>query len=114
MSVAEDNTTVKGFLGRATALGREVVGAKIQDIKHYTASGANDTQQGDTAACSEILCMAHPDNADKVWVRTGAVATTSNAWPLAAGELFSFNAENLNELQMLIVVDTEKLIVAYA
>ncbi len=114
MSVESDNTTVKGFLGKATALGREVIGAKIQDIEHYTASGANDTQQGNNVECSEILCMAHPDNTGNVWVRTSTAATTGNAWPLAAGELFSFNAENLNELRMLIVVDTEKLIVAYA
>ncbi len=60
------------------------------------------------------MVMAHPDNTGRVWVRTGAAATVNNAWPLDAGEVLSFNVNNLSELQMLIVVDTEELIVAYA
>jgi hypothetical protein len=114
MSVESDNTTVKGFLGKATALGREVVGAKIQDIEHYTGSGADDTKQGNDVACSEIMCMGHPDNTGKVWVRTNITATTDNAWPLDAGEVINFDVANLNELRMLIVADGESLIVAYA
>lgn len=109
-----DEKTVVGFLGKATTNGREIAMAQIQDIEHYTGSGANDTQQGDNAECSEIMCMAHPDNAGKVWVRARTTATTSNAWPLAAGEVINFHVDNLSDLQMLIVVDGESLIVAYA
>ena len=117
MTLGESDASVVGYLGKATAQGREIhgrSGAQLQDILHFTGSGANDTQQGSAVVCTEILCMGHPSNTGKVWVRTGEVASVSNAWPLEAGEIFSFNVDNLSDLQMLIVVDTEKLIVAYA
>jgi len=88
--------------------------ARIQDILHFTASGDNDTQQGSDVPCSECICMGHPDNAAKVWVRTLATATTGNSWPLGAGEVVNLSVDNMRDLQMLIVSDTEKLIVAYA
>lgn len=117
MALGETTASIIGYLGKATKWGREIhgrVGRKLQDIEHFTGVGANDTQQGSDVACQEILCMAHPDNTDKVWVRTGSTATTSNAWSLEKGEVFSFSVDNLNELRMLIVVSGEKLIVAYA
>lgn len=92
----------------------EVASARLQDIQHFTGVGANDTQQGDDIPCTEIMCMGHPDNTGKVWVRTAAVATVNNAWPLGAGEVINVSVDNLRDLQMLIVVDGEKLIVAYA
>lgn len=88
--------------------------ARIIDIKHFTGDGANDTQQGHDVPCSEVMCMGHPDNGGKVWVRSLSVATTSNSWPLGKGEMVNLSVDNLRDLQMLIVVDTEKLIVAYA
>jgi len=88
--------------------------ARLIDVKHFTGSGASDTQQGDDVPCSEVMCMGHPDNGGKVWVRTLATATTSNAWPLGPGEVVNLSVDNFRDLQMLIVVDTEKLIVAYA
>lgn len=88
--------------------------ARIIDIEHFTGVGANDTQQGGDVPCSEAMCMGHPDNTGKVWVRSLATATVNNAWPLGAGESVNISVDNLRDLQMLIVVDTEKLIVAYA
>lgn len=88
--------------------------ARLIDILHYTGVGASDTQQGADIPCSEVMCMGHPSNTGKVWVRSLAVATTSNAWPLGKGEAVNLSVDNLRDLQMLIVVDTEKLIVAYA
>lgn len=117
MALGDAATSIIGYLGKATKWGREIHGrrgAVLQNILHFTGSGANDTQQGSSVVCTELLCMAHPDNTGKVWVRTGVTATVNNAMPLAAGEVFSFNVDNLSELQMLIVVSGEKLIVAYA
>jgi len=88
--------------------------ARLIDIVHYTGVGASDTQQGDDIVCSEVMCMGHPSNTGKVWVRSMSTATTSNAWPLGKGEAINLSVDNLRDLQMLIVVDTEKLIVAYA
>lgn len=87
--------------------------ARIIDIVHYTGDGANDTQSGTKVPCSEVMCMGHPSNTGKIWVRTLTTATVSNAWPLGAGEVQNMSVDNLRDLQMLFVVDTEKLIVAY-
>lgn len=117
MTLGQNDASVVGYLGKATAHGREIhgrSGAQLQDIKHFTGSGANDTQSGDDVACTEIICMGHPSNTGKVWVRTNTPGTVNNAWPLGAGEVFNFGVNNLSEVQMLIVVNGEKLIVAYA
>ena len=87
--------------------------ARIKDIVHYTGSGANDIQSGDDIPCTECLVLGHPDNTGKVWVRSSTTATINNAWPLAAGEVVNFTLDNLKQLKMLIVVDGEKVIVAY-
>ncbi len=114
MAIKEAAASVIGYLGKATKKGREILGASIQDIEHFMGVGGNDTQGGSNVVCNELLVMGHPDNTEKIWVRTGDVATVNNAWPLDAGEVLSFNVDNLLELQILIVVNGEKLIVAYA
>ena len=88
--------------------------ARIIDIKHFTGSGANDEQQGLDVPCSEVMCMGHPDNAGKVWVRTLATAAVTNSWPLGAGEVQNMSVDNFRDLQMLFVTDGDILIVAYA
>ena len=87
--------------------------ARLADVVHFTGAGANDTQQGEDVPCTECLCMGHPDNTGTVWVRPDVEATTDNAWPLKASEAVSIAVHNLKQLQMLIVVDGEKLIVAH-
>jgi len=91
----------------------ETTSARLQDIKHYDATEANHALQGDDIPCSEIMCMGHPDNGGKVWVRTMTAAGLTNSWPLGAGDVINFAVDNLRDLRMLIVVDTETLIVAY-
>jgi len=91
-----------------------VTSARLIDVVHFTATEVNHNLQGSDVPCSEVMCMGHPDNGGNVWVRTLTEATTANAWPLAAGEVKNFSVDNLRDLQMLIVADTEKLIVSYA
>ena len=91
-----------------------VTAARLIDVIHYTATADNQKKQGGDVPCSEVMCMGHPDNAGKVWVRTLTEAETTNAWPLGAGEIWTASVDNLRDLQMLIVSDTEKLIVSYA
>ena len=87
---------------------------QLQDIYHETAIGVNDTFQGADIPCSEVMVMGHPDNTGKVWVRKGVTATVDNAWPLDANDAVSLTVTNLNQLQLLIVGDTEKAIIAYS
>ena len=91
-----------------------VASARIKDILHYVGVGANDTQVGDNVSCTECLVMAHPENTGKIWVRPDKEASVDNAWPLAKSEVVNFTLDNLKQLNMLIVVDGEKLIVAYS
>ena len=90
-----------------------VTSARIKEIVHFTGVGANDTQKGFATPCTECMVMGHPDNTGLVWVRPYKGAALSNAWPLAAGEVVGFTLDNLSQLNILIVVDGEKLIVAY-
>jgi len=85
----------------------------IADILHFTGIGANDTQSGDDIPCTEIMVMGHPDNTGKIWVRSGVTATVNNGWPLDANDVVDFTLDNLNQLKMLIVLDGDKVIVAY-
>jgi len=87
--------------------------AKIKDIVHFTGVGAGDTQTGENIPCTECVCMGHPDNTGKVWVRPDKTASVNNAWPLSTGEVVGFTLDNLKQLNMLIAVAGEKLIVAY-
>ena len=88
--------------------------ARIIDIKHFTADEADDTIQGDDVPCSEVMCMGHPGNAGKVWIRTLSTAQLTNSWPLGAGEVQNMSVDNLRDLRMLIVENGDILIVAYA
>jgi len=90
-----------------------VTSPQVKDIFHITAVGANYTYQGENIECSEVLVMGHPDNTGRVWVKTNATASTDNAWPLNAGDVVGLGITNLNMLNLLIVVDTEKAIIAY-
>ncbi len=85
----------------------------LADVVHLTGVGANDAIQGDSVVCTELLVMAHPDNADKIWVRTRKAATVNNALPLDGGDIVGFTVANLRELHGLVVADGDKLIVGY-
>lgn len=86
----------------------------LGDIFHVPASTGNFAYQGKNIACSEVLVMAYPTNASKIWVRTKTIATVDNAWPLDAYDVFSFTITNLNMLHILIVGNGEKAIIAYS
>jgi len=90
-----------------------VASRRIADIVHYTGVGANDEQVGGDIPCTEVIVTGHPDNIDLVWVRPDKTATTSNAWPLWAGDVVTFTLDKLNQLNMLIAGDGEKVIVGY-
>ncbi len=105
----------KRIIVKASPVGAmRTTSSRIQDIIHVTGVGANDTVQGTDIPCSEVMCMGHPDNTDKVWVRSLATATTSNAWPLGKGEVVGISVDNYRDLQGLIVVDGEVIICAIA
>lgn len=86
---------------------------RIKDIVHYTATSGNYTTTGGNVPCSGAIVLAHPDNGGRIWVKPYATAETTNAWPLDAGDGLPLSVDNLNQINLLIVVDTEIAIVAY-
>ncbi len=86
---------------------------ELEDIIHVPGVGVNYEYQGPNIKSSEVMVMGHPDNTGNIWVRTKAVATINNAWPLAAKEVMGFTVTNLNMFHALIVVAGEKAIIAY-
>jgi len=86
---------------------------QLDDIIHVTADEDSFVYQGTARQITEVMVMAHPDNAGRVWARTKVAATVNNAWPLAAGEVVSYTITNLSMLRLLIASDTEKAILAY-
>ena len=86
----------------------------LTDVFHWTAAAPNEAKHGLNIVATEVLCIAHPDNTGKVWVRTKKAATVDNAIPLDAGDMIGFSVENLQDLHALMVVNGEKLIVGYS
>lgn len=86
---------------------------RMQDIVHIAGSGANDTWQGSDLKTTEIMVMGHPSNSSLIWITTDETATVDNGWPLAANAVLDITIDNLNNLNILIVGDGEKAIIAY-
>ncbi len=87
---------------------------RLVDVFHWLAAAPNAVKQGDDIVCTEVLCMAHPDNTGRIWVRTKTAAASNNAFPLDKGDPIGFAVENLSELQALIVTNGDTLIVGYS
>ena len=86
---------------------------RIKDVFHKTSAAPNEAYQGPSVPCTEIVCLAHPDNLSRIWVRAMTTATVNNSVPLSAGESFGFVVENLSDLRALIVGNAETLIIVY-
>ena len=87
---------------------------QIEDIFHVPADGADYTYQGENKPCTEVMVMGHPASVGTVWVRKGGVITVDNSWPLVANDVMGISLTNLNMLQLLMPLGTEKAIIAYS
>lgn len=91
-----------------------VASPRLANVVHYTATAPNAAKQGAELPCTELLCMAHPDNTGRIWVRTMTTAAANNAFPLDKGDIVGFSVENLNQMYALIVANGDTLIVGYS
>jgi len=104
----------KRVLLKASALGILFVSSpQITDIFHVTATGANYYYQGEDIQCTDVLIMGHPDNTGLIWARPHIQASATNAWPLLKKEVIDFTLSSLSQLQLLIVTNADKAIIAY-
>lgn len=86
---------------------------QLKGIKNVAATAPNFPYQGENIPCSEVVVIAHPDNANRIWVNVHAAAAADTGIPLDAGDPVGFGITNLNMLQLLIVANGEKAIIAY-
>lgn len=87
---------------------------RLSDILHVTASGDDEAWQGQTLLCTQVMCMAHPDNTGRIWVAARRAASDADSIPLDKTNTWTFSVENLNEIHALIETTDDKLIVAYS
>ncbi|MBA7524182.1 hypothetical protein ES705_16319 [subsurface metagenome] len=86
---------------------------QIADIFHVPGIGENFDYQGDDKVCSEVMVMAHPENAGTIWVKPHAIATITTAWPLLKYDVVSYTITNLNMLHIRLLVTEARAIIAY-
>lgn len=99
---------------QATPSGMLFVGSsQLADIFTVPADAPSFLYQGENIACSEVMVMGHPQNANTIWTRPHKTATVNNSWPLSKKEVIGFTITNLNMLHILIETNTERAIIAY-
>lgn len=91
-----------------------VSSAQLAGIWHVTDTGGNYNYRGPDRLCSEVMVMGHPSAAGTSWVQVHKLATTTNAWPIAAKETIGCTITNLNMLNVLIPTANDRVIIAYS
>lgn len=91
----------------------QTINPLLQGFINVLADQTSYTYQGADVKCTEVLVRAHPDNGGRVWVNAYAAAAADTGWPLDAGEYIPLTITNLNHLHLLIVTNTEKVILGY-
>jgi len=81
---------------------------------NITASSANFLWQGSPVETTEVMIRSNPDNAGRVWVNIDTPAAADTGYPLDGGEVINLTLNNLNNLHLKIIADTEKVIVIYS
>lgn len=114
-------STLVGYTGRVRRLLKVsptgvlyMSSPRVKGIVNVTASGDNDTWQGDNIQCTDILVKAKHTNVGLIWVMCDLPAAADVGVPLDAGEFIEWNITNLVNLYLLIEKDTEKAVVVYS
>lgn len=62
---------------------------------------------------SEVMLRAFPDNTGRVFVNIGAAAALNTGYPLFTGEWIRISVNNMNNMQLYIEKDTDKVAAIY-
>ena len=87
---------------------------RITDIFTWKAAAIDEYHQGSNLPCTQVMCLAHPDNTGRIWLAARRLPTVTDSIPLDKTQSWTFSVENLNELQALIKVANDQLVVAYS
>jgi len=86
---------------------------RAADIIKVTATAINFDWVGDNVITNEIVVRADSGNADLVQVMIDKPFAAGSAWPLAANESIQLSLDNLNNLNLRIIADTEIVYILY-
>jgi len=87
---------------------------RTRGVVNITATAANFLWQGTAVETTEIMIRSNPANTGLVWVNIDVAAAADTGWPLAPGEVLNLTVNNLNNLHLKIIANTEKVIVLYS
>ena len=90
------------------------IAPRLRGIVNIAATAANFLWQGSNRETTEIMIRSNPDNTGRVWVNIDAAAAADTGYPLDPGEVIDLTVNNLNNLHLKIITDTEKVIVLYS
>ena len=76
-----------------------------------TADSSNYYWQGRPEKVTQIVVRSHPDNAGRVWLSIRDKPSSTDSWPLDANDWIKLTILNLRHLRLLIVTDTDKVII---
>lgn len=69
---------------------------------------------GEDISTSEVLVKSNPDNVRLIWVNVGDVAAANIGHPLDVGEHVVISINNLHNLHIHIIGDTDRVSVIYS
>ena len=84
---------------------------ELTQFINIAATAPNFAVAGTTAAISEIVFFAHPDNTGRIWVSHGPTAAVDVGWPMDKGDVFGFSTDEYAHISALIVANGDKLII---
>ena len=91
----------------------QIASSRFGGIITKAAGGAGEVQTFDNIETTEIMIMAHPSNAETIWVNVGTTPTNANSWPLNAEDVLQLSIDNLQHLKIMIEAIGERVIVLY-
>lgn len=101
-----------GFLGKATAIGREVISRIVapDPFTVITSSGDDETWQGtDSGELAEIIIIAGPENTDAIQFSLYAAVATANYLPLFAKDSIRFGGIRYSDIHLKFLADNDSI-----
>ena len=68
----------------------------------------------DNIPVTEVMIMADPTNDGNIWVNVGAAAAVDTGWPLDAGDIIKFSINNMQELYLHVITNSDGVIIIKA
>ena len=113
-----DVTSISAGTNAIGKVGHDITGMVADGnaaISDTTAEQLDGSTSGLDVACKRVDLMAHPSNTGYIWVGDSGVTTNGSGGGirLAAGDFYSIDVNNLNDIWFIATVDEENIICNY-